>query len=60
MKKKYVGVAEPPHRLDFFFLNVMGAFWEKNVKVVKLQQFESMGGLSVTFETLEIKMQIVG
>jgi hypothetical protein len=38
----------------------MGAFWEKNVKVVKLQQFESMGGLSVTFETLEIKVQMVG
>jgi hypothetical protein len=37
----------------------MGAFWEKKkVKMVKLQQFESLGGLSVTFETLEVKMQI--
>jgi hypothetical protein len=38
----------------------MGAFWEKNVKVVKLPQFESLGegGLSVTFETLEIKVKM--
>ena len=37
----------------------MGAFWEnKKVKVVKLPQFESLGGLSVTFETFEVKVQM--
>jgi hypothetical protein len=38
----------------------MGVFWRKNVEVVKLQQFESLGELNVTFETLEVKMQIGG
>ena len=38
----------------------MGAFWEKKVKMVELQQFESLGGSSVTFETLEVKMQMGG
>jgi hypothetical protein len=41
----------------------MGAFWKKkNVKVVELPQFESLGGggLSVTFETLEVKVQMGG
>jgi hypothetical protein len=48
--------------LDFFFLfkKVMGAFWEKNVKVVKLPQFESLGGLSIIFVTFEVKMKISG
>jgi hypothetical protein len=43
----------------FFFLikYVMGAFWEK---MVELQQFESLGELSVTFETLEVKVQMGG
>jgi hypothetical protein len=36
----------------------MGAFWEKKVKMVKLQQFESLRGSSVTFETLEVKVQM--
>jgi hypothetical protein len=36
---------------------VMGAFWEK---MVELQQFESLGELSVTFETLEVKVQMGG
>jgi hypothetical protein len=32
--------------LDFFLKikYVMGAFWKKNVKVVKLPQFKSLGG----------------
>ena len=39
----------------------MGAFWKrKKVKVVELQQFESFRGLSVTFETLEVKVQMGG
>jgi hypothetical protein len=42
----------------------MGAFWKKKkkkeVKVAELQQFESLGWLSVTFETLEVKMQMGG
>jgi hypothetical protein len=37
----------------------MGAFWKKKkVKVVELPQFESLGGLSVTFETLKVKVKI--
>jgi hypothetical protein len=36
----------------------MRAFWEKNVKVVELPQFESLRGLSVTFETLEVKVKM--
>jgi hypothetical protein len=39
---------------------VMGAFWGKNVKMVELPQFESLGGLSVTFETLKVKVQMGG
>jgi hypothetical protein len=52
--------------LFFFFKKnkikyVLGAFWEKKkAKGVELLQFESLGGLSVTFETLEIKVQIGG
>jgi hypothetical protein len=44
------------------FLNICdGAFWgKKNVKVVELSQFESFGGLSVTFETLEVKVKMDG
>jgi hypothetical protein len=30
------------------------------VKVVELSQFESFGGLSVTFETLEVKVKMDG
>jgi hypothetical protein len=42
----------------FYFLNItffkkkklgMGAFWGKKVKMVELQQFESLRGSSVTF-----------
>jgi hypothetical protein len=53
-----------PIIFPFFFLTkikyVMGIFWEKEeVKVVELSQFESLeGGLSVTFEILEVKMKI--
>jgi hypothetical protein len=39
---------------------VMGAFWEKNVRMVELQQFKSLGGLSVTFETIEVKVHMGG
>jgi hypothetical protein len=38
----------------------MGHFEKKNVKVVELSQFESLGDLNVTFETLDIKVQISG
>jgi hypothetical protein len=38
----------------------MGHFGKKKVKVVKLKQFESLGGLNVTFETLEVKVQMGG
>jgi hypothetical protein len=39
----------------------MRAFWEeKNVKVVKLLQFKSLEGLSIKFETFEVKVQIGG
>jgi hypothetical protein len=41
----------------------MEAFWEKKkkkVKMVELQQFESLWGLSVIFETLEVKVQMGG
>jgi hypothetical protein len=40
----------------------MGAFWKKKkkVKMVELQQFESLKRLSVTFETLEVKVQMGG
>ena len=38
----------------------MGVFWEKKAKGVELPQFESLGGLSVTFETLKVKMQMGG
>jgi hypothetical protein len=47
---------------DFFskkYIYVIGVVWEKNVKVVKFPQFESLGGrVSVTFETLDIKVQM--
>jgi hypothetical protein len=33
---------------------------EEEVKVVELPQFESLGGLSVTFKTLNVKVQISG
>jgi hypothetical protein len=36
-----------------------GILEKKKVKVVKLPQFESLGrGLSVTFETLKVKVKI--
>jgi hypothetical protein len=38
----------------------MGAFWEKNVKVVELPQFEILRGLSVTFENLEVNVKMGG
>jgi hypothetical protein len=40
----------------------MGHFGEKKreVKVVELPQFKSLERLSVTFETLEVKVQIGG
>jgi hypothetical protein len=39
----------------------MWAFWgKKKAKDVELPQFESLGRLSVTFEILEIKVQIDG
>jgi hypothetical protein len=31
---------------------------DKKAKMVKLQQFESLGGLKVTFETLKVKVQM--
>jgi hypothetical protein len=31
---------------------------KKNVKVVELPQFESLGELNVTFETLEMKLKM--
>ena len=37
-----------------------GYFENKKAKGVELPQFESLGGLSVTLETLEIKVQIGG
>jgi hypothetical protein len=51
------GVVRPPQQIlpPFFFFFFLG---KKNVKVVKLPQFESLEGLSVIFETLEVKMQI--
>ena len=30
------------------------------VKMVELQQFESLGGQNITFETLEVKVQMAG
>ena len=37
----------------------MGEFGEKkNVEWVELPQFESLGGLSVTFETFEVKVKM--
>jgi hypothetical protein len=45
-----------------FFLNKIydKGILGKNVKVVELLQFESLGGLSVTFETLEVKVKMGG
>jgi hypothetical protein len=38
---------------------VMGAFWVKKCQSgQELLQFESLGGLSVTFETLEVKVKM--
>jgi hypothetical protein len=37
-----------------------GGMLGKMVKIVELQQFESLGGLSVIFETLEVKVQMSG
>jgi hypothetical protein len=59
-------VAEPPHKgffLFFFFKKKLcdgGHFGKKMVKMVELPQFESLGGLSVTFKTLEVKVQMSG
>jgi hypothetical protein len=67
IQKHPYGVVWPPQHISFFFFfffkkikYVMRAFWKKNVKVVTLPQFESLGGLSVTFETLEVKVQMDG
>jgi hypothetical protein len=39
----------------------MGILKKKiKVRMVELQQFKNLGGLSVTFETLEMKVQIDG
>jgi uncharacterized Tic20 family protein len=57
--------------ISFFFLDflfkikyMIGPFWKKKkkrVKVVELPQFESLGGgLSVTFETFEVKVKMGG
>jgi hypothetical protein len=61
-------VAEPPPSdpsifLLFFFLDfnfLWGHFGNKKVKGVELPQFESLGGLSFTFETLEVKVKMDG
>jgi hypothetical protein len=37
---------------------VMGEFGNKKAKVVKLPQFESLGELSVTLETLKAKVKM--
>jgi hypothetical protein len=71
-RRNMLGWPNHPH-LDFFFFlkNKIcdgGILGKKKVKVVKLQQFESFfffgggGGreLSVTFETLEVKVQMSG
>ena len=68
-KKKYVGVAGHPifawEWFGFLFLNFFKKIYicdggilgkKKNVKMVELQQFESLEGLSVTFETLKVKV----
>jgi hypothetical protein len=65
------GVASHPNIFFFFFFfslkkkkkkkKVIGAFREKKkVKVVKLSQFKSLGGLSIIFETLNVKVKIGG
>jgi hypothetical protein len=46
--------------LVFFKQNIGGGILGKKVRMVELQQFESLGGLSVTFETLEVKVQTGG
>jgi hypothetical protein len=66
----YVGVAEPPPSLPsiyiflfiylFIFCFGWGHFENKKAKGVELPQFESLRGLSVTLETLEVKVQIDG
>jgi hypothetical protein len=46
-----------------FFLNKIcggGILRKQKDRIVELQQFESLGGLSVTFETFEVKVQISG
>jgi hypothetical protein len=46
--------------LVFFKQNIGGGILGKKVRMVELQQFESLGGLNVTFETLEVKVQTGG
>ena len=43
----------------FFFFG-WGHFGNKKAKCVELPQFESLGGLSVTLETLEVKVKMGG
>jgi hypothetical protein len=45
---------------DFFLTWDGGILGKKKVRIVELQQFESLGGSSVTFETLEVKVQMSG
>jgi hypothetical protein len=45
--------------LDFFFKKKKcdrGILGKKEVKLVELQKFESLGGSCVTFEILEVKV----
>jgi hypothetical protein len=44
----------------YFFCFGWGHFENKKAKGVELPQFESLRGLSVTLETLEVKVQIDG
>jgi hypothetical protein len=44
-----IGVANHLLIFNFFLKLGMGAFWEKEVKMVELQQFESLGGSNFTF-----------
>jgi hypothetical protein len=60
-------VVQPPQHISsslffgFFFLiyicdgDILG---KKKVKVVELQQFENLGRLNVTFETLKVKVKM--
>jgi hypothetical protein len=49
-----------PLRLAYKKKKGDGGMLGKMVKIVELQQFESLGGLSVIFETLEVKVQMSG